>query len=120
MQYEQKAWNELLDWQKEMRKRPSLLGHLSKRVQQKLNSYIPEKVHTAVTAAIREMVKAVLFGSRITTAKPQPVISLEKTEKEVELRIRRFRRTASVEGGLTGAGGFLWVWPTSPSCWASS
>jgi proteasome assembly chaperone (PAC2) family protein len=107
MQYEQKAFEELEQWQKKMQRKPSLLNKLSKGVQTKINSYIPEKVHNAITAAIKQMIRGALFGARFTTKKPVPVTSLQQTEEAVEKLIKNYRRTAAAEGGITGAGGIL-------------
>ena len=43
---------ELKAWQREMQRDPSYFNRLSKKLQVKINSYIPEKVHEAITAAI--------------------------------------------------------------------
>lgn len=105
--YERQARQELYRWQKAMQRNPSLLSRLSKRVQVKVNSWIPEKVHTAITATIKQMIRGVLFGSSYTTMKPVHDKSLEVREFAVEQRIRAYRNTAAVEGGVTGAGGIL-------------
>ena len=63
-------------WQHRVSRRPSIVSKLSRRLQQKINTYIPEKVHQAITAAIKQMVRAVLFGSGVTTAKLLTGISL--------------------------------------------
>lgn len=76
-------------------------------MQTKLNSYIPEKLHKAITAAIKQMVKGVLFGAQYVTRKPSDIIDLKRTEEEVEKLIANYRRTAAAEGGITGAGGIL-------------
>ena len=105
--YEQHAIQELRIWQHQMRGKPSFANKLAKRVQQKLNSYIPEKVHQAITATIKQMVRAVLFGSELTTRKPHHFTSLQLTEALVLERINFYRRAAAAEGGITGAGGIL-------------
>jgi hypothetical protein len=107
MQYEQTAFEELGRWQKQMQRRPSLLNRLSKNVQTKINSYIPEKVHKAITVTLKQMIRGVLFGAKITTKKPVPIASLQQTEEAVERVIRNYRHTAVAEGGITGAGGIL-------------
>jgi hypothetical protein len=107
MQYEQKAYEELSEWRKKMLKDPSALNLLSKKVQNKLNSYIPEKIHKAITAAIKQMVRGVLFGASFATRPPAKIISLEKTETEAKKLIKNYRKTGAVEGGITGAGGIL-------------
>lgn len=76
-------------------------------MQTKINSYIPEKVHKAVTAAIKQMVRGVLFGAKYITRKPAEIMDLKHTEETVEKLIINYRRTAAAEGGITGAGGIL-------------
>jgi len=98
---------ELHAWQKQMQKRPSLLNKAAKRMQTKINNLIPEKAHRAITAVIKKMVQVVLFGSRHTTAKPLQNASLPVREIKVLEKINQYRKTAAVEGGITGAGGFL-------------
>lgn len=105
--YELTALQELRAWQAEMQQDPSLLNKLSRKVQTKLNSYIPEKVHNAITATIKQVIKAVLFGAKHTTAKPLQHTSLELKEAVVRERIEFYKKTAAAEGGITGAGGFL-------------
>ncbi|MBA9076328.1 EcsC family protein [Rufibacter quisquiliarum] len=105
--YEAKVLQELHLWQQEMLKDPSLLNRLSRSMQQKLNSYIPEKVHSAITATIKQMIRAVLFGAKHTTAKPAVHSSLEAREAAILERIEFYKKTAAAEGGITGAGGFL-------------
>ena len=105
--YQLQAIAELKSWQKQMLRRPSFFNKLSKRTQDKINSWIPEKVHNAVTVAIKQMVRGVLFGSKYTTADPIRNASLQIRETRVEEKIKFYRTTAAVEGGITGAGGIL-------------
>jgi len=107
MLYEEQIQKELKAWQKRMRSNPSLLDKFSKRMQVKMNSYIPEKVHQAITAAIKQMVRGVLFGATYST-KEQPVDqSLLDVETTVLRRINFYKSAAAAEGGVTGAGGIL-------------
>ena len=105
--YRQQAISDLKAWQKQMQRRPSLFNKLSKKAQDKVNSWIPEKVHHAVTTVIKQMIRGVLFGSKYTTADPLRNISLQAREMVVEEKIKFYRTTAAVEGGITGAGGIL-------------
>ena len=66
--YEEQVIYELNFWQMELMKKPSMLGNFATKVQTKINSYIPIKVHKAIPATIKQMVKAVLFGSTYTTS----------------------------------------------------
>jgi len=105
--YEKEAHAELVRWQKEMMRRPSLVNKLSKRLQTKINTWIPEKVHVAITTTIKQMIRAVLFGATHTSASPDPEKSLELKEVGIQERIKNYRNTAAIEGGITGAGGIL-------------
>jgi len=98
---------ELKAWQKDMLKQTTLLGRLSKKIQVKLNSYIPEKVHAALTAAIKQMIRGVLFGAGLTTSVTRQEPSLEVKEAIIKERIEFYKKTAAAEGGITGAGGIL-------------
>lgn len=105
--YLQQITSELKNWQRKMRRGPGLINRLSKKMQTKINSYIPEKIHKAVTTAIKQMVRSVLFGAGITTSKPNTKDSLEVKERLIEERIKWYKTTAAAEGGVTGAGGIL-------------
>lgn len=105
--YEKDAVSQLQTWQKKMMRRPSVLNALSKKLQTKINTWIPEKVHRAITVAIKQMIRGVLFGAKYTTASPLQDKSLEVRERAVLERIKAYKNTAAIEGGITGAGGLL-------------
>ncbi|CAN5115690.1 hypothetical protein BH11BAC5_BH11BAC5_16040 [soil metagenome] len=105
--YQQEALAELLVWQNKMIRRATILNKLASTLQTKINNWIPEKIHVAITTVIKQMIRGVLFGARYTTAEPLPDKSLEVRETAVQERIKTYRNTAAVEGGITGAGGIL-------------
>ncbi|RZK42058.1 MAG: EcsC family protein [Pedobacter sp.] len=106
--YEDQIKLELKFWEAELMRKPSLLGNLASKAQSKINSYIPTKVHKAITLTIKQMVKAVLFGSTYTTSSiPDTQISLMHREALVKDKIDSYCKTGAAEGGITGAGGFL-------------
>ncbi len=107
MQYEVQIAKELQDWQQKMQRQPSVTGRLAAVVQGRINKIIPQKVHDAITAAIKNMVRAVLFGATYTTAKPLTDTTPEARETLVQDKIGRYKKTGAAEGGLTGAGGFF-------------
>lgn len=106
-EYEKKVAKELSDWQRRMRKSPTLINQISKRIQVKINNVIPEKAHVAITAAIREMVRAVLTGAKFITSKPVKGMDLYTRESEVKKKITFYTNTSSAEGAVAGAGGIL-------------
>lgn len=107
MTYEQIIAHELRLWKQKMVRRPSVMNKISKGVQDKINSIIPEKVHNAITTAIKQMIRGVLFGAKYTTRTPAAVLSLHVTEDEVRTLIEKYKKGAAAEGGITGAGGIL-------------
>ncbi|QJX48235.1 EcsC family protein [Hymenobacter taeanensis] len=107
MPTEQLAYTELRAWQRKMQQKPTLLNRLARRVQIRLNALLPDRVHEAITVAIKQMVRGVLFGSTYITRKPVEAAPLADREAAVRTRVRYYRNTAAAEGAITGAGGFL-------------
>ena len=107
MFYEQQAQKELKAWQKKMIRKPSISDRLSKRMQDRINRIIPEKVHKAITVTIKQMVRGVLFGSKYMVSKPDEYNSLQEKEAAAQKRIDFYKKAAAAEGGITGGGGIL-------------
>ena len=105
--YETSVQQELKSWQKKMLSKPGFFNSISKRMQYKVNSMIPEKIHKAITATLKQMIRAVLFGAGLTTSAARKDKSLEIREAIVEEKINFYRKAAAAEGGITGAGGIL-------------
>jgi hypothetical protein len=105
--YNSAAQQQLKAWQRQMLSKPSLLNSLSKRMQTKINTWIPEKIHVAITATIKQLIKGVLFGAKHTTSEPLLNTSLQEREMAIEKKIENYKKTAAVEGGIAGAGGIL-------------
>lgn len=105
--YEKEVLITLKIWQSKMVRKPSFSNRISKRLQNRMNELIPEKVHTVITAAIREMMKGMISGAGLITPPPLTGINLEGREEQVMDRIRFYKNTAAAEGAITGAGGIL-------------
>jgi len=91
-----------------MRQEPSFMNRLTDKIQHKINSYIPDKVHQVITITIKTMVKGVLYGSTYTTSTlPAKEMSFLHREALVREKISNYAKTGAAEGGITGAGGFL-------------
>lgn len=105
--YEQQVKRDLEQWKQKMLRSPSFVNRMSKRMQTKVNNLIPEKVHQAITASIKQMIHGVLFGAKHTTAPPLRDQTLAVRETLITEKINQYRKTAAVEGGVTGAGGLL-------------
>lgn len=107
MNYEENIRIELEFWKMEMMKKPSFLNKATHGIQKKINSYIPDKIHKAITTAMKGMIKTVLYGSTHTTTIPSREMSLIHRESLIRQKIDSYCKTGAVEGGITGAGGFL-------------
>lgn len=106
-EYAVKVSGELSRWEKAMLRKPGYINRLAKKLQDKINRIIPEKVHKGITIAIKQMFRAVLFGSGLTTPDARTEGSLELREAAVLEKIKFYKHTAAAEGGITGAGGIL-------------
>ena len=104
--YNKIAIHEMKQWQVKMSKKPFFLSNIPKAMQNKMNSFIPEKAHKVITEAIKNMIRAVLLGSEVTSSKPMINGSLETREKEVEKKLDFYKKAAAASGAGTGAGGF--------------
>jgi hypothetical protein len=98
---------ELARWQQKMMRKPSVVNRLTRSMQTKVNSIIPEKVHMAITATIKQMIHGVLFSAKHTTAPAVQHQPLAVRETLIKERIDQYRKAAAAEGGITGAGGIL-------------
>ncbi|MVT11570.1 EcsC family protein [Chitinophaga tropicalis] len=105
--YKEKMNKELRTWQKAMQRGPGLPGRLARKVQQRINKVIPEKVHNALTTAIKQMTRAVITGAGFTAPSPLRESDILLLEEKVRARISFYKTTAATEGALTGAGGIL-------------
>ncbi|WP_308378389.1 EcsC family protein [Parapedobacter tibetensis] len=105
--YRKRVMIELSFWKHKMTKRQPIGSVWAKNIQTKLNNLIPEKIHRAITYTIEKMVKGVLFGARYTTTLPKTHQSFQLCEAYVKKLIETYKKTASVEGAVTGAGGIL-------------
>jgi uncharacterized protein (DUF697 family) len=106
--YEHQVLSELQQWQRKMQHDPSFLDAIAKKFQAKANRIIPEKIHKAITQAIKQMTRLVMSGSGFST--PRAIISdasLEAKEAKILERIKFYRSAAAAEGAATGYGGIL-------------
>ena len=98
---------ELEAWRERQLRGPGLWDRATRATQDRINRAIPERVHQVVTGAVEQMTRGILTGSDWTTMKPLADASLAEREARVRERVNFYRTTASVEGGVAGAGGLL-------------
>lgn len=98
---------EVAAWRQKVLKTPGLWDKATRGAQDRINRIIPERVHAIITAGVEAMTKGILFGSDLLKARPIPDGSLAVRERRARSAIKAWRNTASVEGGVAGAGGFV-------------
>lgn len=98
---------DILAWRDEVLRPPGPLNGLARATQRRINRLIPEKVHAAITTAIEGMTRGMLVGSDFMTGAPRAGLSLDERRVLSAKAIDGWKKTAAVEGGVTGAGGFL-------------
>ena len=104
--YEAWARDEVAHWRAGVLKPAGVLGRAAKRLQGRINRLIPEGVHATVTTVMEGMTRTILTGADLTTAAPLTSASLAERDRRALAVIDGSRKTAAVEGGVTGAGGF--------------
>ncbi len=104
--YEAKIRGEVASWVKKMDRHASITNRMARSVQNRINSFIPEKIHRVITETMKQMVKGVLWGSAVTSRSREADRPIAAVEFNVLEKIKWYRRTASAEGGIAGAGGF--------------
>ncbi|EPD50121.1 hypothetical protein HMPREF1210_02969 [Paenisporosarcina sp. HGH0030] len=106
--YTIKVEQELIIWKRKMTRQSGLISRISKNAQMRINGLLPEKFHKVMTESIKNMVKATLAGSNITTKKQLSTeLSLYERDELFKQKLSTFRKTATIEGAGTGAGGIL-------------
>ncbi len=105
--YERSAVDALERWRREILRPPSRASVLASSLQKRITRAIPEKVHQAITTAMKQMIRAILAGAGLTTARPDGESDLETLEAKVLTRINFYQTAAAAEGAVTGAGGIL-------------
>jgi hypothetical protein len=105
--YEDAIRQELRYWQIGLRKEPGVISQLPNYIQKKINNWLPEKYHQGITYIIEKMVKGIQFGSSFFNTELASNTPLEMRESLVRERIQFYKKTAAVEGAVTGAGGIV-------------
>ncbi|MGB7999284.1 MAG: EcsC family protein [Anaerobacillus sp.] len=98
---------DVASWERKIKKKSSILSRSAKKLQQRINRAVPERIHTIITTSIKTMVHGVLAGNTYTVKSPLQIQSLRLKDKEAKQLIQTYKRIAAAEGAGTGAGGIL-------------
>ncbi|QGQ98887.1 EcsC family protein [Paenibacillus psychroresistens] len=108
MSYENIIKQQIINWIPVFLKPPGFFEKTSKKISTKINTWIPQKVHNAITAAVKAIVRTTLFGAEYTPkGKVQLGLTLEESDKKAHETLSLYQKIATAEGAGTGAGGIL-------------
>lgn len=106
--HEERTALRLSIWEQSALKPRGLLERSGKRISERINRLIPQKVHDALTLAVKGVVRTALFGAEfLPKGKVRRLASLEEADREAEKTLSLYRKIAVAEGAGTGAGGLL-------------
>ncbi|NDL67106.1 EcsC family protein [Anaerotalea alkaliphila] len=105
--YELQAVLDTRRWERELLREPRTREWIAKGMQNRFNSMVPDRIHRVITEGVRNMVEAVLTGSRYTTPHPLVGMDLERRERKARQVLERYKTAAVVEGWGTGFGGVV-------------
>ncbi|MFS0728113.1 EcsC family protein [Paenibacillus sp. 1P07SE] len=106
--YEEQTAKRLKVWERQFLKAPGVLERASKSFSTKINAWIPEKVHSAITSSVKGIVKTSLFTAEyIPKQEPLKRMSLADRDAQAEMLLSRYKKIAAAEGAGTGAGGII-------------
>ena len=89
-----------------MLKPPGLFDDAARVIQGRITRIIPEPVHATLTTVIEGLTRTILTGADLTTSRPALGVSLSERYHRAAACVDGYRKTAAVEGGVAGAGGF--------------
>lgn len=104
--YEAWAADEVAHWRGALLKPAGPFAGAARGLQVRINRAIPEQVHAAVTAVVERMTRTILTGADLAAAPPLLGAPLSERDRRALETLTAYRRTAAVEGGVAGAGGF--------------
>ncbi|WLV25253.1 EcsC family protein [Aciduricibacillus chroicocephali] len=105
--YEEIVQKEIQMWKKKQLQNPHLMKRMSKNVQNKINSVIPQKIHQAITVAIKAFIKSILTGASVLSRQAAAPSTLFEQDQLFREKLATYQKAAVAEGAGTGFGGIL-------------
>lgn len=103
MNYEDKIQRELAEWEQKMFKPPGWLERTSKTIGNRINHWIPPKVHNIITTTIRSIVRTALFGAEYTPSRAvQRHPELEAADQEANALFALYQKLRLPKGSRNG------------------
>ena len=112
MDYEAQVKKELALWEKKMLKKTGVIEGLSRDIQKKVDSFIPQKIHATISKTMEIAIKSILGGINLIPIDHKKLsraryTTLAQKDREVSKIIERYKKLAAATGAGTGLGGLL-------------
>jgi uncharacterized protein (DUF697 family) len=112
MDYETLVKKELALWEKKMLKNTGVIEGFSRDIQKKIDSYIPQKIHTSISKSMEIAIKSILAGINLIPFDSKKLTwahyaTLAQKDREVSRIIKKYKKLAAATGAGTGLGGIL-------------
>jgi hypothetical protein len=108
MSYRDRVRIEIEAWEHRFLKPPGYFEQASKKLSNKINTWIPKKVHQTITTTVKMIIRSALFGVEYSPKRSVNAgIDLEMADQQAEELIKRYQKIAVAEGAGTGAGGIM-------------
>ncbi|MDR1640082.1 MAG: EcsC family protein [Clostridiales bacterium] len=98
---------ELEAWSAKIEKGEGVLSRFSKGAQAQMRKLMPQKIQDAITAAMKQFISAVMYGSGYVSDFPDSSLSLAESDYVASKRFSAYKKAALGEGAAAGAGGFV-------------
>lgn len=110
--YEAQVKKELAEWERKILAETAFLENLSRKMQRKIDSCIPAKVHNTISKALELGIKSILGGINLIPVDPQTLakakkMTLRQLDGEGDKIIQRYKKLAALTGAGTGWGGIV-------------
>jgi len=105
--YEEIVHQEIQIWKQKLLKPAGPIKRITKQTQTKINSWIPQKVHSVITSSVKALTNATLAGSNLISKPTNVPASLYEKDQLLKEKLITYRKTAVLEGAGTGVGGIF-------------
>lgn len=106
--YHKQIEKELQGWHEKIITPPKLLKKKTTDLQLKARKLVPGKVQDSITAVIKTLIKAVMYGSGFAPKTNEFIgLSLAESDYLILRSFQNYKKVAISGGALTGAGGFI-------------
>ncbi|PIB34086.1 hypothetical protein BFP72_00905 [Reichenbachiella sp. 5M10] len=107
MTHREKINSELDAWRRRLETPPTSSYKTVKRIQRRINLFMPRSMHHLIAKIVKETTRAVLQGAQYTTPKREFTLQIHNAEEMIRESIWFYSSSAAAQGAITGLGGLV-------------